>query len=243
MKSLILRFIRSLGYDLVNTKSQFWYDKFPYDDVKMLLDRLSIHNPIMFDVGANHGQTIDILTNYFPTGIIHAFEPGRTAFKTISNKFSSNNNIILNHVAASSVNGTASFFDYTKSDLSSLNKLIDSNADSMMSQQYEVETIKLDSYCQNQDIKKIHLFKTDTQGHEMDVFEGFDRTLRSNQIFLAFVEINFQQQYENEESYLSILEKMHQYGFDLFRLYHARYDANGKIMWADGLFVNETFLA
>ena len=241
IKRLILSLIRLFGYDLVNTKGSFWYDRFPYDDVKLLFDRNKIEKPVMLDVGANKGQTIDILKLYFPKGNIHAFEPGKKSFKQLSEKYASDN-ISLNHVAVSSSNGVAKFFDYPKSDLSSLNKLTSNQSADSEPETYEVPTLPLDQYCEEKNIGLIHLFKTDTQGHEMDVLKGFERTLTENKVFLAFVEINFKSQYENEPPYLELWGRMDSLGFKIFRLYHARYDDNGQLLWADALFINDSFL-
>lgn len=241
-KKLILSFIRRFDYDIVKTTNQFWYDPFPYDDIKQLFDSNNIDRPILFDVGANQGQTIDIFQLYFPTGTIHAFEPGITSYNLINKKYASPS-VTINQAAVSSQEGVATFFDYPQSDLSSLSKLdTKGNSDETIAPTtYEVPTLALDQYCANSNVDVIHLLKTDTQGHEIDVLKGFQKTLKEHKVFLIFIEMNFQSQYENEAHYLTIWNRLVDQGFELFRLYHARYDSEGKILWADALFVSSEF--
>jgi hypothetical protein len=49
-----------------------------YSDIKQIIGGRS--SPVIFDVGANVGQTVDILLNLFPDAVLHGFEPGSTAF-------------------------------------------------------------------------------------------------------------------------------------------------------------------
>ena len=54
-----------------------------YCHIKQIIGEKS--SPVLFDVGANVGQIIDILLNYlFPGAVVHGFEPGSTGIRTIT---------------------------------------------------------------------------------------------------------------------------------------------------------------
>ena len=59
-----IRFIPKLGFDA-------------YADMRKLV---ATDRPLVFDIGANRGQTIDQFRNAFARPVIHAFEPGRATF-------------------------------------------------------------------------------------------------------------------------------------------------------------------
>ena len=64
-------------------------------DLKVLLNR---EDPLIFDVGANRGQTIELLCRIFDSPHIFAFEPSNSAFEILSSQ-NFNANVILNRMA------------------------------------------------------------------------------------------------------------------------------------------------
>ena len=59
---------------------------------KKFYQKLLPKNPIIIDVGANKGQTIDFFLKIFSKPKIYAFEPSDT-YKFIKNKYKSHKNI------------------------------------------------------------------------------------------------------------------------------------------------------
>jgi len=68
-----------------------------YFDIKGIIG--SNLSPVIFDVGANVGQTIDALRKLFPSPTIHAFEPGRAAFDKLLQTHSKMPRVHLNNLA------------------------------------------------------------------------------------------------------------------------------------------------
>src|SRR4051812_18212186 len=71
LKSVMRPLIRRMGYDI----RRFGLGQDAYLDIKGLIG--SNLSPVIFDVGANVGQTIDALRETFPRPTIHAFEPSK----------------------------------------------------------------------------------------------------------------------------------------------------------------------
>lgn len=115
MKQKIRHIIRKFGYDIVQfNPSQIGKD--PLDDMAKFL-----HNncPIVFDVGANVGQSIHRFRSRFPRCIIHSFEPSPTTFETLSQKASKLKDVHLWNCALGSVSGQMTFLENVHSDMSS----------------------------------------------------------------------------------------------------------------------------
>ena len=51
------------------------------DDLSVLIPK---HNPLCFDIGANQGQTIQLLQHAYPEPFIHAFEPSSITFSALA---------------------------------------------------------------------------------------------------------------------------------------------------------------
>ena len=55
-------------------------------------------NPIILDIGANEGQSIERFNRVFESPIIHAFEPNNYECEKLKSKFKDHHNIIINNV-------------------------------------------------------------------------------------------------------------------------------------------------
>src|SRR4051812_24950998 len=78
IKKILKNIVRGLGYELIN-KNEFGYN---------LLKDLEIHfkdqkEIVVFDIGANLGQTSIELNGHFPNSTIHAFEPDIDTFQKL----------------------------------------------------------------------------------------------------------------------------------------------------------------
>src|SRR5688572_15118052 len=82
LRALLRRLLKYLGYevrrvsksDLRNPVSN------PFQMQKALLNRLGINTPVIFDIGAHHGETASQYRAAFPDATIYCFEPYPPAF-------------------------------------------------------------------------------------------------------------------------------------------------------------------
>ena len=56
-------------------------------------------NPVIFDIGANKGQTIEFFLKIFKRPKIYSFEPLKDVYKILEQKYITNKNINLKNVA------------------------------------------------------------------------------------------------------------------------------------------------
>ena len=95
IKKNIKKLLNALGFDLIRYDKEIQNLSFDQIIKKKLIKR----NPIIFDVGANEGQSIKKYLNILKNPIIHSFEPVSSAFNIMSERFSGNKKIYLNNFA------------------------------------------------------------------------------------------------------------------------------------------------
>ena len=79
-KRILDRICLSWGYELNRITGDFGQNAFR--DMRKITK--AIRDPIVFDAGANEGQTTRNFRNHFDHPVIHAFEPG-DAFSKLGN--------------------------------------------------------------------------------------------------------------------------------------------------------------
>jgi len=196
----------------------------------------------IFDVGASMGTSATNYMKIFPKATIHSFEPFPQACQTFKERHSNHSNIKLNEFALSSIEGKAIFNVNHKVDTNSFLKSkkigIASDKSCETVAQIEVPTNTLDNYCKQNNIKAIDILKLDVQGFEVEVFKGGGGLLASGAIKLIFVEMFFEEQYENQALFFDIATLLYQNGFVLQDLYDPYYSAT-NLVWCDAIFINK----
>jgi len=144
-------------------------------DVLRMLRRRQAPPYVIFDVGANRGQYLQLVLKELGGQelAIHSFEPCATAFAMLSASAAGDERVRVNQLALSRERGEAAMY-YNKpgSVLASLTKrkLDYLQIDFSHSEMVRVETMA--NYCAEREITKIDLLKVDVEGHEMDVLAG-----------------------------------------------------------------------
>jgi hypothetical protein len=95
IKKIIKKIFTTLVYKISSIDKK--YIKLSINDIHKA--KINIDNPIIFDVGANKGQSIRRFKNIFPKSIIHAFEPIKEEFVKLQDEFKNDKSIFLNNFA------------------------------------------------------------------------------------------------------------------------------------------------
>ncbi len=213
---------------------------------KIIQNSVAAKIPIIFDIGAHHGQSIDYLKDMFPNCKIYSFEPDPDSFKVLSNKES--DHVKVFNIAVSNKVGEASFFKNSISHTNSLHKVnLDSNDSiratkerslerstysSEVNREIHVETVTLSKFVGDHNIKHIDLIKIDVQGAEEKVLEGADLNMVSSII----VEVSFYDFYEKSTSFMDIEKILIPAGFYLFGILDiSRNPMTGRTDWVEVL--------
>jgi FkbM family methyltransferase len=228
IKAAIRSAIRACGYDL--RKLETGCDAFL--DIKELL--ADVHSPVVFDVGANVGQTIGRIRQSHPGAIVHAFEPNSHAFGQLSELYKTTPKTYLNPFALGASEEVRTLTEYTASDMSSLLPRGSENWIGVAGSS-DVKVRTIDDYCRELTVDHIDLLKSDTQGFELEVLKGARRMLTEGRVRAIYLEITFAPLYEKlprlDELYAFVVD----HGFDLVSFYKF-YHVNGRAGWTDALF-------
>lgn len=209
------------------------------DYLKAIKNEIGI-NPTLFDVGANHGQTVTKFKSYFPESIIHSFEPSKLCFETLKQVHFNTNGVIINNKAVGKEKSSLEFNEYSWSSLNSLLKR--SFTSSQIIDTYQVDIISIDQYTKENNIDKINLLKTDTEGFELNVLSGAEQMMNENRIQFVYTEVFFYENYIGQSSFGDIYNFLIKKGFIFVRFYVFEFTDKGYASRTDALFVNPNFI-
>ena len=154
----IRKFFNVFGADIIRRKKTF---------NQIYIDNLR-KNPIIFDIGANDGQSIKRFNSIFPKSIIYSFEPIEELFKKII-KLYNTKNFIVNNFALGEKEEKKIFYinkhSFTSSFFKINNKYKELHDFDKAQKTTNVKVMTLDKYIKLHNVKKIDILKIDTQGY------------------------------------------------------------------------------
>lgn len=138
---------------------------------------------IMFDVGANIGQTVDLWNREFNSPTIHSFEPVKRLHTELQRRVG--DMATCNHLGVGNKNEEITIH-YGKHDVS--HSFV---YDDVGKGGETTRVVTLDSYCSQNKISHINVLKIDVEGFEHQVLEGADTLLREHRIDILEIEAGF----------------------------------------------------
>ncbi len=185
-----------------------------------LLKKHLPEDPIIIEAGSFNGKDTLRLAAFWPTSIIHAFEPVPEIFDELVRTTRLNNNIIRYPVALSDTNGEKAFFvaEHPKRpgkicQAGSLLKPKDRLNVSPITypKTMLVKTLTLDTWAKQYGVDHVDFIWLDLQGHELAVLKNGHHTLSTTKAL--YLEVNFIEAYENQTNYLQCTDWLYQNNF------------------------------
>lgn len=209
---LIKNTLNKFGLDLRRLDPEL--KQINFDD---LLKKKISKNPVIIDVGGNKGQSIEKYIKIFSNPTIHSFEPVKSEFNFMHEKFKNNRKIFLNNFALgdktckqkfniTAITGNSSFNGISPGTkwLKARSKQTGTTSKTYIKTIQKVNIKKLDDYVEINNIDKIDLVKIDTQGYEDKVLKGSQKILKSNKVKIILTEIMFDNVYNKYFSFSDI---------------------------------------
>jgi FkbM family methyltransferase len=168
---------------------------FFYPKLKSFYKNIPINSksPVILDVGANKGQSIDFFRSVYPTCVIYAFEPNPRLFTALEKKYCDIKNIHLINKGVSNVSGilelketvtdeTSTFeeLNYNSSYLIMKSAILGVEPKDIVLKTHQVEVIKLSDFINEYKLNEIHAIKIDTEGHELKCLMGLFSEINSS---------------------------------------------------------------
>jgi FkbM family methyltransferase len=181
---------------------------------------ININSPVILDVGANKGQSIDFFKAIYPNCVIYAFEPNPRLYTALEKKYRDFKNIHLINKGVSDASGILELKETVTDETSTFEELnYDSNYLKMKSailgvdpkdivlKTHQVDVIKLSNFINEYKLNDIHAVKIDTEGHELKCLMGLFSGINSSAIKYIQLESHNDDMYlqQNEENAISDL--------------------------------------
>ncbi len=231
-----------------------------FDREKVLKLLIKEDSPVIFDVGANNGSSLDEFKLWWPNATIHCFEPQQECWLELEERAArySSGSVVINKVGvgAKASDGLTFYTHDITTGQSGFNRINTKSRDSIrlqqlsdsqqaraeyeasLNQQRMVPLVRLDSYIGQSQMKKVNLLKIDTQGYEPEVLSGLGEELSN--IDVVITELMFYDFYERSLSFSDIEKYLLPAGFRLYDISHiSKNPMNGRTDWVDIIYVNE----
>lgn len=238
MKSI--KIIRKLSEGYL--KKTYGYDPFRdrFDDLKKIIKK---ENPIIIDVGANIGETIEFFLKRFSQPHIVAFEPVTECYKILINKFGCYQNVFLNNCAVGDQEGIVKFNVANSLACSSIYLPTEETKNYHMneiniSNTIDVKINKLVNYIN--EFPEIDILKIDVQCYELSVLKSAGEALEK--IKMISLEVEFIPLYGNQPLFSDIDIFLRKKGFIIYNLYGGYRRKNGQIECADVTYYNPKYI-
>lgn len=156
-----------------------------YDISKILPD---FRADVIFDVGANTGQSANYFREWHKNAQIYCFEPILSTFQTLQANLKSHSNVHCFQLAFGANSGTGSMETEGRSDMFRLAATSEGVSTESSTHMETVQIETLDHFCALKRLDRIDFLKIDTEGHDLAVLKGAEAMLRRRCIRFIQVE-------------------------------------------------------
>jgi len=194
-------------------------------------ERLIPDAKVIFDVGANVGQTSKAYRRIFPSAEIWAFEPFPENFEVLrralrDKQFHPVPLALSDDIGSVALNiGGASI----------THSLLRRDTDTGDAVQVQTDTI--DHFCSQHGVSVIDILKVDVEGAESRVFQGTRGMFSRRAIRSVFVEVYFEPVYDGMSLMWDLHSKLLESGFGLVGIYSLQRNGKGFLSFANALYL------
>jgi FkbM family methyltransferase len=204
------------------------------NDFHSNVERLLGRRPeVVFDVGANVGQTLISFRRAWPKARVVCFEPSTNPLAELRRVADGDPLAEVHQLALSDVAGEFEFHEFPVSTANSLlTPVIDETSPDFLNHGTKsmVRAMTLDAWCAEKAVTRIDLLKIDTQGADGRVLAGADATLRAHKIGLVYFEVIFAKHYIAQHSFAECEALLSSRGYRFVDFYEKVRDAAGATL-------------
>jgi FkbM family methyltransferase len=237
IKTAIRRLVRHCGFDIIRYHREQQVGVDPFADMHRFLRENK--RLVIFDVGANVGQSVHKFKAEFPASVIHSFEPSPSTYKQLVANCRTYTGVNTWNLGVGSSNTTLAFQENEQSDMSSFLSPSEFSWGKIV-RTTNVTVTTLDTFSRDYNIDFIHILKSDTQGFDFEVFKGASGLMEENRIALIYFEFIFSDMYKKLPSFHDVFRYLSERNFSLVTFYESHFQKE-LVSWTDALFINREF--
>lgn len=175
---------------------------------------------VVFDVGANEGQSARRFIETYPGVRILCFEPVFETFEALIENVSSEDQVECYRFALGG-ESAEKFMSVSENRL--MSHLIKGEQEHEGTDQRESVSVRtMDNFCEEEGIERVNYLKIDTEGHDLEVLLGADAMLSQQAVDLIEVEAGANPKNEHHVPLESLKSHLEGRGYFLFGFYHQR---------------------
>jgi FkbM family methyltransferase len=198
---------------------------------------------VVFDVGANVGQSALDFVEAFPHATIYAFEPVARTYEALLDQVREESRIRPFNLALGANSGTARMNRRGKS----VTRRIVERAGFFQRRKLPKVAIEAgDRFCGEHGVDRISFLKVDTEGHDLKVLMGFQRMLSEMRIDLVEAEVGLYPGNTRHVPLESVKIYLEGFGYSLFHLYEfvmdKRHTGRPVMRRCNAVFASETLV-
>jgi FkbM family methyltransferase len=189
---------------------------------------------IVFDVGANVGQSAKTYRRLYPQAQIWSFEPFPVTYEHLCHSLADDRF----HPIALALSDQISKAKLNIGAVSITNSLLRRETDTGKS--IEIQTDTLDHFCSEHGISSIDILKVDVEGAEDRVFSGAKEMLSRRAIRSVFVEVYFRPVYDGMPMFWDLNARLSNFDFGLRGLYSLSSSNDGLLSFGNALYLRRS---
>ena len=164
MKKLLKNIFRTFGFEISRVPDEKEMKNLSFDEIFKKI--IKNEKPVIFDIGANKGQSRDRFLKVSNNAVIHSFEPNIDEFDLLKKKYNKNKNIKLNNIAlgekkrkkyfnVTEHSANSSFLDLKKDTnwIKLRSSQLNIDKENYIKKKLEVDIETLDAYCNQNSIQ------------------------------------------------------------------------------------------
>ena len=131
------------------------------------------------------------------------------------------------------------FYNYNNNVLSSLYKIDKKYSNNLDYNRKKIQVLSLDYFCKSQKLTNINILKIDTQGNEVKVLKGANKSLKKGLFDLIELEIIMGNYYENYSNFYSVEKFLIKNNYRIVALDRKLNFFNDKKLYCNALYIRK----
>lgn len=199
-------------------------------DVSREIKSAGVRLNVIFDVGANKGQTLTAFLKHHKSAKYFCFEPVDNTFEDLKRRVERLPNVKLFNCALGSTTGKCSIALYKKD----VQHTIDTNLSragilhNSESQNASLRTV--DEICAIEEISEISFLKIDTEGYDLEVLKGAEAMISAGKVKFIQVEAGVNKDNKLHVNYGELLDYLLPFGYKIFGFYDQFPEPGSKLV-------------
>ncbi len=205
------------------------------NEKKLYKEKVTKHKIVVFDIGSNLGNYLNFVSKVFSKKDIelHSFEPIKDLLK---HQKVNHGKLIKNNVAITNKSGKIKFYERKISSQSSIFQSSNLNKDNILGT-YDVDTINIVDYIDENRISNIDILKIDVEGNELEILNSLKNHLDRLCIKIIKIETSYHGHIDQSfDKILEIYKLLISSNYEYYGMTNTKYK-NNKIFFCDSYFV------